>query len=343
MPLHWVLGHFLNALVSHERGRRGRLFFVALTLALLAAPLAAEAQQPGKVPRIGVIRPGSPPDPFAEAFLQGLRDLGYVEGRTIAIEYRWAQGNPERFSDLTEELVRLKVDVIVTTGPAGGFAAKGATGTIPIVVPVMADPVGAGLVASLARPGGNLTGLSMMSPELSEKRLELLKEAFPRVSRVAVLRDPRQAPTDLRATEAAAGALGLHLQVLEVRDINDLEAALAAAKKGRAGALNVLPSGFFSAHRARIVEAVAKARLPAMYHHSDFVAAGGLMAYAPSFADLFRRAATYVDKILKGAKPADLPVEQPTKFELVINLKTARSLGLTIPQSVLVRADQVIQ
>ncbi|TPW18285.1 MAG: hypothetical protein FD126_3482, partial [Elusimicrobia bacterium] len=269
---------------------------MAFALGLLAVSLAADAQQAAKIPRIGFIRPGSPPDPLAEAFVQGLRDLGYVEGRTVAIEYRWAEGKPERIPDLTAELVRLKVDVIVTPG-GYAVAAKRATGTIPIVFPVSADPVAAGLVASLARPGGNLTGLSLMSPELSEKRLELLKVAFPKVSRVAVLRDPRQPPTDLPPAEAAARALGLHLQVLEVRDINDLEAALAAAKKGRAGALNILSSPFFSAHRARIVETVAKARLPAMYYQREFVAVGGLMSYSPNFPDLFRRAATYVDKI----------------------------------------------
>ncbi len=320
------------------------LALVTLSLGMLAAPLSAPAQQPAKVPRIGLIRPGSPPDrdPNGEAFVQGLRDLGYVEGRTIAIEYRWAEGRSERISDLTADLVRLKVDVIVTTGQHG-VAAKQATSTIPIVFLVHPDPVAAGLVASLARPGGNLTGLSLMGPELSEKRLELLKEALPKLSRVAVLRDPRQPPTDLPPTEAAGRALGVHLQVMEVRDINDLEAALAAAKKGRAGALNMLSSPFFYAHRARIVEAVAKARLPAMYHQREFVDVGGLMSYSPNFPDLFRRAATYVDKILKGAKPADLPVEQATKFELVINLKTAKVLGLTIPQSVLIRADQVIQ
>jgi putative ABC transport system substrate-binding protein len=323
--------------------RLARALLVTLVLGLLAAPLAADAQQPGKVPRIGLIRPGSPPDPLVEAFLQGVRDLGYVEGRSIAIEYRWAKGKLERFPDLTAELVRLKVDVIVTTGTSGGLAAKQATSTIPIVVPVMIDPVGAGLVASLARPGGNLTGLSLMSPELSEKRMELLKEAFPMVSRVAVLRDPRIPPMDLPPTEAAARARGLDLHTLEVRDINDLEAALAAAKKGRAGALNILTSAFFFAHRARIVEAMARARLPAMYPQREFVDVGGLMSYGPSLPDLFRRAAHNVDRILKGAKPADLPVEQPMKFELVINLKTANALGLTIPQSVLMRADHVVQ
>ena len=316
---------------------------VTLSLGMLVAVPAAAAQQPGKVPRIGLIRLGSPPDPLAEAFVQGLRDLGYVEGRTIAIEYRWAQGNPERIPDLTAELVRLKVDLIVTAGEPGAPAAKRATSTIPIVFTVHPDPVGAGLVASLARPGGNITGLALMSPELSEKRMELLKVAFPKLSRVAVLRDPRTAPTDLPPTEAVARALGLHLQVLEVRDINDLEAALAAARRERAGALNVLGSPFFFAHRARLVEAVAKARLPAMYVTREYVDIGGLMSYASHFPDLFRRAATYVDKILKGAKPADLPVEQPTRFELVVNLKTAKALGVTIPQSFLIRADHVIQ
>jgi len=213
---------------------------VTLSLGMLVAVPAAEAQQPGKVPRIGLIRLGSPPDPLAEAFVQGLRDLGYVEGRTIAIEYRWAQGNPERIPHLTAELVRLKVDVIVTPGGPGGLAAKQATSTIPIVFPVSPDPVGTGLVASLARPGGNITGLSMMTPELSERRMELLKEAFPKLSRVAVLRDPRMPPTDLPPTEAATRALGLHLQVLEVRDIHDLEAGRIVLE-GRGGGLREQP------------------------------------------------------------------------------------------------------
>jgi len=322
--------------------RRVLQVLVILSVGILWAPLAAGAQSPAKVPRIGLVRPGSPPDPNAEAFLQGLRDLGYVEGRTIAIEYRWAQGRPERYLDLTSELVRLQVDVIFTTGHAGVLAAKQATSTIPIVS-VMVDAAGAGLVASLARPGGNLTGVSMLNPELSGKRMELLKEAIPKLSRVAILRDPRQPPTDLSATEAAARALGLHAQTLEVRDINDLDAALVVAKKGRAGALNILASAFFFAHRARVVEGVATAHLPAMYQFAEFVAAGGLMAYGPHFPDVFRRAAAHVDKILKGAKPADIPVEQPTRFELAINLKTAKALGLTFPPSVLIRAEQVIQ
>ena len=314
-----------------------------LVFSFLAAAPAAGAQQPGKVPRIGLIRLGSPPDPLVEAFRQGLRDLGYVEGRTVAIEYRWAEGKPERIPDFTVELIRLKVDIIVTVGEPDTSAAKQATRTIPIVFAAHADPVGTGLVASLARPGGNITGLATMTAELSEKRLELLKEALPKLSRVAVLRDARQHPADLRITEAAAQALGLRLQVPEVRDINDLEPALAAAKKGRVGGLTQLQSPFFFAHRARFVEAVGKARLPAMYPHRAFVDVGGLMAYSPDFPYMFRRAATYVDKILKGAKPADLPVEQPTRFELVINMKTAKALGIRFPQSILIRADQVIQ
>ncbi len=316
---------------------------VAVALGLLFAPFATAGQAPAKVPRVGLIRGGSPPDPYVEAFRQGLRELGYVEGENIVIEYRWAEGKPERIPELTAELVRLKVDVLMTVGTHGGLTAKRATSTIPIVIPATTDPVGAGLVASLARPGGNVTGLSILGPELAEKRLQLLKESIPRVSRVAVVRDPGMPPTDLRTTEAAGRALGLQLQVLEARGPSDFETALAAAKKGRAQALNILPSSVFYAHRARIVNLVAKTRLPAMYEHRDFVVAEGLMSYGPSFPELFRRAATYVDKILKGAKPADLPVEQASRFEFVINLKTAKALGVTFPQSILIRVDQVIQ
>ena len=316
---------------------------VAVVFGLLFAPVAAGGQPPGKVPRIGLVRLGSPPDPLVEAFRQGLRDLGYVEGQNLVIEYRWAEGKTERIPELTAELVRLKVDVLVTTGTPGGLAAKRATSTIPIVIPVTTDPVGAGLVASLARPGRNVTGLSMLAPEMAEKRMQFLKESFPRISRVAVVRDPARTPTDLQATEAAGRVLALQLQVLEARDLNDFETALAAAKKGRAQALHVLPSAAFFAHRARIVDLVAKIRLPTMYEHREFVTPGGLMAYGPSLPELFRRATVYVDKILKGAKPADLPVEQASRFELVVNLKTAKALGLTIPPSVLVRADHVIQ
>jgi putative ABC transport system substrate-binding protein len=315
---------------------------VALVLGVLSGLHGAEAQE-SAIPRIGFVRPGSPPDPFVDALRRGLRDLGYEEGRTIAIEYRWAGGNPERIPALTAELVRLNVRVIVTSGDPGVPAAKRATRRIPVVFAVHADPVGAGLVASLARPGGNVTGLSSMTAELGRKRLELLKEAFPQLSRIAVLRDPRQPVGDLQLTETAAGSLGLRLHVLTLREIDELEAVLAAARQGQADALINLQSAFFYAHRERIVEAVSRTRLPTMYHHRAFVDAGGLMAYAPDFSDLFRRAATYVDRILKGADPADLPVEQPTKFELVINLKTAKALGVTIPQSLLIRADRVVR
>jgi putative ABC transport system substrate-binding protein len=320
-----------------------RRAFLAGTLALLVAPSGIEAQRAGKVPVIGLVRPGSPPDPNAEGFRQGLRELGYVEGQNLVIEYRWAEGKPDRVPALTADLVRLKVDVIVPAGEPGALAAKQATGTIPIVVPVMSDPVGTGLVASLARPGGNVTGSSLLAPELAEKRMQLLKEALPHVSRVAIVRDPGLAPTDLRATEAAGRALGLRLQILEARDLNDFETALAPAKRGQVQALDVLSSPIFYANRAGIVDLVAKTRLPAMYEHRDFLTAGGLMAYGPNLVDLFRRAAYTVDRILKGAKPADLPIEQPTKFELFINLKTAKALGLTIPLAVLARADEVIE
>jgi putative ABC transport system substrate-binding protein len=316
---------------------------IALALALLAAPITAAGQPPGKVPRIGLVRGGSPPDPNAEAFRQGLRELGYVEGQNIIIEYRWAEGKSERVFELTADLVRLKVDVLVTFGERGGLLAKRATSTIPIVVPASIDPVAAGLVSSLAHPGGNVTGLSIMGPEMAEKRMQFLRESFPRISRMAVILDAAYARTDLPNAETAAKGLGVQLQVLEARDVKGFEIALAAAKKGRAQALDIMPSGMFYANRAGIVTLVTKTRLPAIYDHRDFVTAGGLMAYGPNVPELFRRAASYVDKILKGARPADLPVEQPTRFEFVVNLKTAKALGLNIPRSILARADQVIQ
>jgi putative ABC transport system substrate-binding protein len=316
---------------------------LAVTLGLLFAAFATAGQAPPKVPRVGLIRGGSPPDPYAEAFRHGLRELGYVEGQNIVIEYRWAEGKPERIPELTAELVRLNVDVLMTVGTHGGLTAKRATSTIPIVIPATTDPVGAGLVASLARPGGNVTGLSILGPELAEKRLQLLKESIPRVSRVAVLRHPGMPPTDLQTTEAAGRALGLQLQVLEARGPSHFETALATAKKGRAQALNILPSSVLYAHRARIVNLVGEARLPAMYEHREFVTIGGLMAYGPNLAELFRRAATYVNNILKGTKPADLPVEQASRFEVIINMKTANALGITFPQSILIRATEVIQ
>ena len=321
-----------------------RTFIVALALGILGAALADEAQQPTKVPRIGVLWPTSD-HPYLQAFRQGLRDLGYVEGQTIVIEYRYARGKDDRLPDLAAELVRLQVGAILTWGTPATQAAKQATRAIPIVMGTIADPVTAGLVASLARPGGNVTGLTSISRELAGKRLELTMEVIPGLSRVAVLSNPANpgAVLNLRETEAAARSRGMRLQVLQVRGPNDFESAFEAAAKERAGALVVLPDPLFSQHAKRLVDLAAKHRLPAMYYTKEFVDAGGLMSYAPSYPDMFRRAASYVDKILKGAKPGDLPVEQPTRFELVINLKTAKALGLTIPQSVLIRADQVIQ
>jgi putative ABC transport system substrate-binding protein len=325
-----------------------RAFLGILAGGLLAAPLAAEAQQVAKVPRIGYLALNPAANPHLhEAFRQGLRDLGYVEGRNVVIEYREAEGKPERLPALAAELVALKVDVLVAQPTVAALAAKQATRTLPIVFPV-AEPVTSGLVTSLARPGGNITGLSILAPEMVGKGLELLKEAVPGVSRVAVLWHPGAFPErtakDMRKeVEVAARALGVRLQFIEARGPDDFDRAFLDMTRARAGALTVLAGSMFFSERRRLVDLAAKNRLPAVYQWREGVDAGGLMAYGPSVPDLFRRAATYVDKILKGAKPAELPVEQPTKFELVINLKTAKALGLTIPQSVLGRADEVIQ
>ena len=280
-----------------------------------------------------------------EAFRQGLRELGYVEGKNILIEYRYAEGKPDRARALAAELVRLKVDVIVTAGSGATRAAKEATATIPIVMAQDPDPVGNGFVASLARPGGNITGLSNLGPELSGKRLELLKEVIPRLTRVAVFGTstfPGNAQI-LRETELAAGALRVQLQYLDVLDPKDIETAFRAASKGRAEAVLVLAGAVFTSQRTQLADLAVKSRLPAIYYATEFVEDGGLMTYGANRADLDRRAATYVDKILKGAKPADLPVEQPTKFEFIINLKAAKQIGLTIPPNVLARADRVIR
>ncbi len=314
------------------------------TFFLTSASLA-RAQQPTKFPRIGFLRVGSSGDSYVEAFRQGLRALGYVEGRNITIEYRYGDGKENRLAELAADLVRLKVDLIVVGGTQAIFAVKNTTQTIPIVMGAASDPVGTGLVASLARPGGNITGLSLLSPELSGKRLELLKEIVPKVSRVGLLSDTGNPATVLmlKETEEAARALGLHVQVIEVRSSNDFDSAFAAVKKDRVGALNVLASSVFNAHRKTIVEFATKNRLPAIYNNVEFVADGGLTAYGPNLADLYRRAATFVDKLLKGRTPADLPVEQPMKFEFIVNLKAAKAIGLTIPPNVLVRADKVIR
>jgi putative ABC transport system substrate-binding protein len=323
-----------------------RVLGVTLMLSLVAGPLIAEAQQAGKVPRIGVLGTG-PSGAQWDAFRQGLRELGYMEGRTILVEWRWTGGKAERAAELAAELVRLQPDVIVTSAPQPAAAAKGATATIPIVFMGVADPVRMGLVATLARPGGNITGLATLVPEgFAGKMIELLKEAVPQVSRMAVLVNPTNAiHQQIVANElpGTAERLQLTLLTVEARAADALEGAFEAAVRERTGAITVFGDPLVSVHRARIVELAAKHRLPAMYLFREVVEAGGLMAYGPNFADFGRRAASYVGRILKGARPADLPVEQPTKFELVINLKTAKSLGLTVPPSVLVRADEIIQ
>jgi putative tryptophan/tyrosine transport system substrate-binding protein len=320
------------------------LTFCALLFAVCSS---VEAQQPGKVPRIGFLGVTSPSTISAriEAFRQGLRELGYVEGKNIVIEYRWAEGKFDRLPDLAGELVRLKVVVIVTGGPADTRAAKEATATIPVVMGFDNDPVGSGFVASLARPGGNTTGLSTLSPELSGKRLELLKEVVPKLSRLAVFGTSIQPGNaqSLTETELAARAFGVQFQYLDVLDPKDIETAFRTAGSGRADAVLVLQSPVFNTRRAQLVDLAVKSRLPAMYAQPEYVESGGLMTYGPSMTDLFRRAATYVDKILKGAKPADLPVEQPMKFEFVINLKAAKQIGLTIPPNVLARAARIIK
>jgi putative tryptophan/tyrosine transport system substrate-binding protein len=326
-----------------------REFIGTLAGGLLVAPRASEAQQAAKAPRIGYLAGSLAASPhLREAFLQGLRDLGYVEGRNVVIEYRDAEGKPERLPALAAELVALKVDVIVVADTPSALAAKQATKTIPIVFTSAGDPVGSGLVTSLARPGGNVTGLSLLGPELVGKRLEQLKQAVPGVSRVAVLSQPgafgkRTEKDMLKGAEVAARALGVQLELVEARGPADFDRAFSNMTRERADALTVLPGAMFINERRRLVELAAKNRLPAVYPVREFVDTGGLMSYGSDAADLYRRAATYVDKILKGAKPADLPVEQPTKFELVINMKTAKALGLTIPPSLVGRADQVIE
>jgi ABC-type uncharacterized transport system substrate-binding protein len=329
---------------------RGVALIAVLALSLLAAPLVAEAQPAAKFTRIGYLSTnlaGTPHRP--EAFRQGLRVLGYVEGRNLVIEYRDAERKTERLPALAAELVALKVDVIVTDGgTVAAVAAQQATRTVPIVFAGVGDPVTSGLVTNLARPGGNVTGLSTLTAELVGKRLELLTQAVPGVGQVAVLRLPgalgeRTDKDMLTGAEVAARGLGVRLQFVEARGPADFDRAFSDMTRARAGALTVQPSNMFLREHRHLVDLAAKNRLPAVYPSREYVDAGGLMAYGANFADMFRRAATYVDKILKGAKPGDLPVEQPTKFELVINLKTARTLGLTIPPSVLSRADQIIE
>src|SRR5215467_6279944 len=327
--------------------KRAAVRCIAVAVMLLAVAGIAEAQQQAKkVPRIGFLGGASASFYAARtnAFRQGLNELGYTEGKNIDIEYRYAEGKFNRLPDLAAELVGLKVDVIVAAPTPSVLAAKKASATTPIVFASVVDPVASGLVASLARPGGNFTGLSLLTPELSGDRLELLIEALHKVSRVAVLRNPGN-PSNavfLEETQAVAGRLGIQLQPLEGRNPDEIEQAFEAATRERARAIVVFDDPVIYSYRTRVVALAAKRRLPAMYGYREFVDDGGLMSYGPNRPDLYRRTATYVDKILKGAKPADLPVEQPMKFELVINLKTAKQIGLTIPPNVLARADKVI-
>jgi putative ABC transport system substrate-binding protein len=320
-----------------------RAFIGTLTAGLLAAPLAAEAQPARKVWRVGIL--GNENSAPWEAFRRGLRDLGYVGGRNLTMESRWSEGRTERLPALAIELVQLRVDVIVASGTQAVRAAKQATSTIPIVMAVSAHPDKIGLVESLARPGGNVTGLDNVGPDLKGKQLQLLKEVAPKVSRVAVLWNPANLVETFGFKEmvAAAAVIGVEIQSIDVRTPDDYLAGFATVTASRADALYAFGNPVNFKNRQLIADFALKSRLPSIYEERLFVESGGLMSYAPSFTDLFRRAATYVDKILKGAKPADLPIEQPTKYELVINLKTATALGLTILPSVLLRADQVIE
>ncbi len=364
MPPQQVPGQIPCASVGHAYGRRERLhvrtpaqtttvkvaWALSIALAILAVPSAHGAQQAGKMPRVGIVWIATPATvaPFHEAFRQGLRDLGYVEGQTIAIEARFAEGMVDRLPALMADLVRLKVGIIVAPSTPAVLAARRATGAIPIVMANVADPVGLGFVSSLAQPGGNITGLSNFTVELAAKNLEFLKAVLPRLSRASVLVNPTHPDAELftRGAKAAANTLHLELQVLEVKGPGGFERAFAEAGKHRAGAILVgTVEGLFSQHRKQIFDLALSHRLPAAVSGFAvrYAEAGALMAYGANSSAIYRRAASYVAKILKGAKPADLPVEQPTRFDLVINLKMAKALGLTIPQSILIRADQVIQ
>jgi putative ABC transport system substrate-binding protein len=339
----------LRPIPPHHPGMDRRRFLLTSLASALATPLAAGAQQAGQVPRVGYISPGSSADSFRqrrfEAFRDGLRELGYIDGRNIVLEPRWAEGQYARYPILAADLVRLKAAAIVTVGGAATKAAKQVTGTIPIVMSVVIDPIGSGLVTSLARPGNNLTGTSVMANDLVAKQLELLKEVAPNASRMAVLWNPDN-PSGAAAmghVNAAARSLGVLLQLVEARNPQEIDRGFAAMTREHAGAVMVLPDAIYGNQIRQIVGLAAQRRLPAIYTLRENAEAGGLMVYGPNLSDLERRAATFVDKILKGAKPGDLPVEQPTKFELVFNLKTAKALGLTIPPSLLARADQIIE
>jgi putative tryptophan/tyrosine transport system substrate-binding protein len=333
---------------ENRRNTMNRSIMLLALFSLLLAPcFPVEAQQPTKMPRIAFLGGATAPalSKRLESFRQGLRELGYFEGKNIVIDYRYGEGNQERLPGFASELVSSKIDVIITGGPLSTRAAREATTKIPIVMAFDNDPVGNGLVASLARPGGNITGLSTLYPEISGKQLDLLKEIFPRLSRVAVLGNLNEPGNEqaLKETERAASAFRAQLQYLDVNSSEHIETAFQAASKARVDAALVLAGAVFFSHRVRVADLAIKSRVPAVYQASEYVDAGGLMTYGVNINDLFRRAATYVDKILKGAKSADLPVEQPIKFEFVINLKTAKQIGLTIPPNVLARADRVIR
>jgi putative ABC transport system substrate-binding protein len=319
------------------------LSLIAFVLVMVVG--VAEAQQPNQTVRIGILQSGSASSSMSRmvAFREGLRELGYVEGKNIHIDYRYAEGKTHQFEVLAVELVRLQPDVIVTSGSPGITALMKATNKIPVVMAAIGDAVGNRFVKSLAQPGGNVTGLSFLDPDISTKRLELLKEAIPRVVRVALLRHPASGKQSLEATLGTAQSLKVQAQVLETEGPNEFDGAFVAAKKGGAEAINVMASPILFAYRKELVDLSAKHRLPGMYENKEFVEAGGLLSYGANLDDLYRRAATYVDKILKWSKPADLPVEQPTKFEFFVNLKTANQIGVTIPPNVLARADRVIK
>jgi len=333
--------------VTTRRKIRRTLLLAAAAWPALAWAGAARAQAPAKVRRIGLLTPYSPSDTalWHQAFRLGLRDLGWVEGKNISIEYRYAEGRSDRLPDLAADLVRLKVDVIVASVTSDALAAQKATRAIPIVMAVAGDPVASGLVESLAQPGGNITGLSQMNVELVGKRLELLKEMIPKLSRVAVLWNPQNTASTLnwKEIQLPARQLGIRLNSMEVRSPNDFDKAFEDATRARAGALFILPDTAIPTNLKRIAGLATRTRLPSIFHFSEFADAGGLVTYGVDRADMYRRAATFVDKILKGAKPGDLPIDRATKFELVINMKTAKALGITIPQSVLLRADRVIE
>jgi ABC-type uncharacterized transport system substrate-binding protein len=323
---------------------RKKFFTLALSTLLLAHSVSAGAQQT-KVPRIGVLILGAPPNANLDAFIQGLRELGYIEGKNLLIDYRFAEGRAERLPELATELVRLKVDAIFTAGTPAIFALKQATKTIPVVFFSTSDPVGTGVVASLAHPGGNITGISVLASDLWPKRLELLKEIFPKLTRVAMLWNKGNAGMALeaKATQEVAGPLGVSLQDRGVKDPNELDVVFLAMTKDRPDGFLALMDPVLNSYQKRILDFLAQNRLPAIFENRNWVEAGGLISYGANYADAHRRAATLIDKVLKGAKPADLPVEQPTKFELVINLKTAKQIGLTIPPNVLARAKKVIK